>query len=182
MDIWHIVLCVSVNVVWISIGLYAKRVIYLHIYTYIMDKRKCQNSPCRTQHTSRCLYGNVMNALGREKHWKAEGVRSNRASYNCICISEGQIYEFYYQPGPAVDFDRTLQNPSTFPWSLSTGLRRKRRRQKTKEGNSFSNVLHDFFFSPLLNTVKRCFQLSTGWNRGSCFYASFIQIEMFLLK
>lgn len=147
MDIWHIVLCVSVNVVWISIGLYAKRVIYLHIYTYIMDKRKCQNSPCRTQHTSRCLYGNVMNALGREKHWKAEGVRSDRASYNCICISEGQIYEFYYQPGPAVDFDRTLQNPSTFPWSLSTGLRRKRRRQKTKEGNSFSNVLHDFFFS-----------------------------------
>lgn len=182
MDIWHIVLCVSVNVVWISIGLYAKRVIYLHIYTYIMDKRKCQNSPCRTQHTSRCLYGNVMNALGREKHWKAEGVRSDRASYNCICISEGQIYEFYYQPGPAVDFDRTLQNPSTFPWSLSTGLKRKRRRQKTKEGNSFSNVLHDFFFSPLLNTVKRCFQLSTGWNRGSCFYASFIQIEMFLLK
>lgn len=133
MDIWHIVLCVSVNVVWISIGLYAKRVIYLHIYTYIMDKRKCQNSPCRTQHTSRCLYGNVMNALGREKHWKAEGVRSDRASYNCICISEGQIYEFYYQPGPAVDFDRTLQNPSTFPWSLSTGLRRKRRRQKTKD-------------------------------------------------
>lgn len=124
-----------------------KGYLFTHIYTYIMDKRKCQNSPCRTQHTSRCLYGNVMNALGREKHWKAEGVRSDRASYNCICISEGQIYEFYYQPGPAVDFDRTLQNPSTFPWSLSTGLRRKRRRQKTKEGNSFSNVLHDFFFS-----------------------------------
>lgn len=165
MDIWHIVLCVSVNVVWISIGLYAKRVIYLHIYTYIMDKGKCQNSPCRTQHTSRCLYGNVMNALGREKHWKAEGVRSDRASYNCICISEGQIYEFYYQPGPAVDFDRTLQNPSTFPWSLSTGLRRKRRRQKTKEGNSFSNVLHDFFFLHYwiqLRDVFNCLQAGTG--------------------
>lgn len=145
MDIWHIVLCVSVNVVWISIGLYAKRVIYLHIYTYIMDKRKCQNSPCRTQHTSRCLYGNVMNALGREKHWKAEGVRSDRASYNCICISEGQIYEFYYQPGPAVDFDRTLQNPSTFPWSLSTGLRRKRRRQK--KATAFLTSCMTFFFS-----------------------------------
>lgn len=145
MDIWHIVLCVSVNVVWISIGLYAKRVIYLHIYTYIMDKGKCQNSPCRTQHTSRCLYGNVMNALGREKHWKAEGVRSDRASYNCICISEGQIYEFYYQPGPAVDFDRTLQNPSTFPWSLSTGLRRKRRRQK--KATAFLTSCMTFFFS-----------------------------------
>lgn len=145
MDIWHTVLCVSVNVVWISIGLYAKRVIYLHIYTYIMDKGKCQNSPCRTQHTSRCLYGNVMNALGREKHWKAEGVRSDRASYNRICISEGQIYEFYYQPGPAVDFDRTLQNPSTFPWSLSTGLRRKRRRQK--KATAFLTSCMTFFFS-----------------------------------
>lgn len=145
MDIWHTVLCVSVNVVWISIGLYAKRVIYLHIYTYIMDKGKCQNSPCRTQHTSRCLYGNVMNAPGREKHWKAEGVRSDRASYNRICISEGQIYEFYYQPGPAVDFDRTLQNPSTFPWSLSTGLRRKRRRQK--KATAFLTSCMTFFFS-----------------------------------
>lgn len=135
-----------------------------------MDKGKCQNSRCRTQHTSRCLYGNVMNAVGREKHWKAEGARSDRASYNRICISEGQIYEFYYQPGPAVDFGRVAtelyKTCPLFPdlYQQAWGGRGEDKRQK-KATAFLTSCMTFFFFLHYwiqLRDVFNCLQAGTG--------------------